>query len=65
MIMESFRIYINGTFFGSAIARDEKHVLEMMDIKIKEKGKNGEPEGMIDHEWVWKETQVNDVKVTN
>ncbi len=61
--MNSYRIYISGTFYGSAIARDEKHVLEMLDIEIKEKGKNGEPEGMIDHEWVWKQVQQKDVKV--
>ncbi len=55
--MKSYRIYIKGTFFGSAIARNENHVLEMLQMEIKEKGINGEPEGMQSFDWIWKEVK--------
>lgn len=32
---------------------------ELTKFLVKEKGKNGEPEGIIDHEWIWKETKQN------
>jgi hypothetical protein len=55
--MKAFRIYVNGTFFGSALAKSKDHAQAMMGIEIKEKGVGDEPEGFMDHEWVWKEVK--------
>jgi hypothetical protein len=55
LTMPAYRIYMKGTFYGTAICKDKEEALKMMEIEIKEKGKDGEPDGLKEHKYVWKE----------